>query len=1188
MEQTQIISKMSEYLHLSTIVLAGWLSKRLPKLTENWWNECVLNSLSDFQRGRAISSGLTKLEELDLSALLRVANKNWIEMRSIFYLPQSERDCINNMFLVRNNWAHCAGTIPGKDVVIQNIETLSSFLQQMMVANDMLAGINVFKASVKQMSTLAPEKTENEQAMESIDTAINIMKITEKSMVYLVSDPTVKGMVYAVTQLDGTNKYDVFINGEIKTFYDGQIALVETEAEYISLDIINLQSCLTAYQINNPAIGSLYSLNAARIDFVPYQFRPALKIIKSDVPRILIADSVGVGKTIEAGLILKEMEARFELEKILIICPKPLVVERKWELEMKRFDEDFVSINGGTLRQIISDIHRDGEWPERYGKVIVPYSILGKDVLFGQGGTKKRQNLGLLDLDPAPHFDLVIVDEAHHIRNSDTQGYAVVKYFCDHADAVVFLTATPLQTSDDDLYTLLNVLRPDVVLDKETFKMMSNPNKYISKASHHIRTTNENWQEAAMRELAEIKTTQWGQNIICPNPVYNEAIHLLKTDNISREDRVKLISDVESLHSFSGMLNRTRRQDIQDFCIRRSHTVESCFTHEQQALHDELLGFEAAALSVLHSNSSIRFMMTTISRQAASCIFGLAPFIRGMIKRRFNQILDDPEFDIDSLDIDDKSTAVLNNMAKNVLDLADNLPVEDPKFDSIERIIEEKQKLEKNKIIVFSTFKHTLAYIKEKLIDRGYRVAQIDGSVKDEERLALRSRFERPKEDSAALDILLFTEVGCEGLDYQFCDMMINYDLPWNPMRIEQRIGRIDRRGQKSEIVNIYNMITEGTIDAVIYHRCLMRIGVFEESIGECSEILGDMTRELNFIAIDPNLTAEERQVKLERIADNEVRKVQEMRKLESEEKQLFGFDLSNYAMSKEIQEAENPWLNSKWLLHLIKQYLNQKIGKGNYITGDSDLKLLRLSADTRRLLLDDFRKLSNVKSSVKRKWELYLKSNTPNCQITFDSVAAENNRNAFFITPIHPFAKQAAAHFAFNKSSYISIKYDSIDQPAGQYPFSIYAWEFKGFKAQCKLVAVCADSGIQKEIMEIIQDAQQIELKPSSFKDMWDKLESCHLSMWTAEKQNHKAAAEASARYKLESLTNNFTNRKRIIEQQIADAYEDNIIRMKQGELENATVLYKEKVTTIEQETIKADIHIELIANGILKIGGD
>ena len=104
-------------------------------------------------------------------------------------------------------------------------------------------------------------------------------------------------------------------------------------------------------------------------------------------------------------------------------------------------------------------------------------------------------------------------------------------------------------------------------------------------------------------------------------------------------------------------------------------------------------------------------------------------------------------------------------------------------------------------------------------------------------------------DDANAFDILLFTEVGSEGLDYQFCNMMINYDLPWNPMRIEQRIGRIDRRGQISEFVNIYNLITSGTVDADIYTRCLLRIGVFEKSIGECEEILGEIGRQVERIA---------------------------------------------------------------------------------------------------------------------------------------------------------------------------------------------------------------------------------------------------------------------------------------------------------------------------------------------------
>ena len=263
-----------------------------------------------------------------------------------------------------------------------------------------------------------------------------------------------------------------------------------------------------------------------------------------------------------------------------------------------------------------------------------------------------------------------------------------------------------------------------------------------------------------------------------------------------------------------------------------------------------------------------------------------------------------------------------HSIAKNILEMADNLPEDDPKFDGVLQIIREKQKSENNKIILFSTFRYTLYYIKRKLREAGFRVEQIDGSVKNDDRLDFRARFELPKDDPEAIDIMLFTEVGSEGLDYQFCDMMINYDLPWNPMRIEQRIGRIDRRGQGSEVVNIYNVITSDTVDADIYDRCLSRIGVFEGSIGECEEILGEIGRQIELIALDTSLTDAERKAKLEQMADNEVRKAQELNKLESEEKELFGFDLSNYTMSKEIQEAESPFLSARSIQHLVEMYL--------------------------------------------------------------------------------------------------------------------------------------------------------------------------------------------------------------------------------------------------------------------------
>jgi len=1190
MNEQVIVSKMHEYLHSATKALCAWLGKMLPRVSEDWWQVCVMDNLSFAQKGFAEENGYSKLEDLDLAALLRVADRSWYDMRSFAYLPTRDRQCVREMVKVRNNWAHLAGAIADKDVVLRDIDTLLSFFENVMLTNKYTDSVNAFRQDVESADFSAVFEDETPsvstpQAQEST----NPGEIQEKDRVFLVGDPDTKGMVFSVDVINGTRKYEVFVDGEIKTFYDGQIQKIDSAPSYSWIDVGTLLSDLTAYEINNPSAGNLYSLNAARIDFVPYQFRPALKLIKSDEPKILIADSVGVGKTIEAGLIIKELEARNELDNILIVCPKPLVAERKWELEMKRFDEDFIPLDGSILRQAISDTHRDEEWPARYSKAIIPYSILDSRVYEGEEHRRGRQ-YGLLDLDPAPHYDLVIVDEAHHIRNGSLDkdkayAYKCVRYFCEHADAVVMLTATPLQTSDDDLFTLMNLLRPDVIMDKEVFQMMSRPNEFIYKCSHAIRGAGEGWQETAIAEMHNIKTTQWGENVIAKNPLYADILRRLEMPNISREDRVKLVSDVESLHSFNTMLNRTRRKDIQDFCIRRSYTVETKFTPQQYDLHNELLKFEFEALSKLHNTRCIPFMMSTIRRQAASCIFGLAPHIRDLITRRFNQMVEDPDIDMDDYDLDDKASSVLMALAHHVLELADLLPDDDPKLDSVLKVIDEKQKQDNNKIILFSSFRHTLAYLENKLRSRGYRVAQINGSIKDDDRRDLRERFELDKSDPDALDLLLFTEVGSEGLDYQFCDTMINYDLPWNPMRIEQRIGRIDRRGQKSEAVNIYNVITADTVDADIYSRCLMRIGIFERSIGECEEVLGSIGAQIEQIAVSTVLTDDERRVKLEQMADNEVRRMQELSKLEDEERALFGFDLSNYTAAKEIKDAESPWISPVNIQRLVERYLSDRLGEGQYIIGTSELKQIRLSKEARISLLEDFRKLSNVKSAQKRRWENYLKGSEPLHRLTFTTETASKERRAFFITPMHPLVKQAAKFYVSSQVSYIHLDYYSEDLPQGTYPFSIFAWSYVGLNPMFRVVPVCDNDLIAAELTDILQEAETSSKSVSVSKDTWSSLEGKHIAFWQSEKQKYLSGIQSTANYKLESISSNYRNRRRTLEQKIRDAFDEKIRRMYQSELNSATEKYQVKVQEINEQASRADIHTSLVANGIIEI---
>ena len=220
----------------------------------------------------------------------------------------------------------------------------------------------------------------------------------------------------------------MFIDGAAKWFYESQFEDAEAlgeKSQLVSLD--QFHAYLTALQIQHPGLSTLYSLNAARVDFIPYQFRPVLKFIRADRPRLLIADGVGVGKTIEAGLILRELQARREVRSVLIICPRPLVTERKWQLEMKRFEERFTHLDGNTLRYCISETELEGEWPEQHAKTIIPYSLFEEVLLHGDHASgsirRKKRRQGLLGLNPPPRFDLVIIDEAHHVRNPNTYSY---------------------------------------------------------------------------------------------------------------------------------------------------------------------------------------------------------------------------------------------------------------------------------------------------------------------------------------------------------------------------------------------------------------------------------------------------------------------------------------------------------------------------------------------------------------------------------------------------------------------------------------------------------------------------------------------------------------------------------------------------------------------------------------------
>ena len=1180
--------------------LAVFLEKVLPPLFDDWWREAVLNSLSHHQQKQVEQRRITTLTGLDLAGLLKVLDQsqNWYKISTRLQLPGEARHFVKEMQTVRNRWAHPnVEGFPVEDIY-RDMDTIQRFAGIIGADDAFIEEVRRTKASILAQDSFSPDSetkitsSPGEPENTSKNPDGNKLEFQRGDIVFVKSNPEKLGAVVELHPGQPENRFDIFIDNKIQTFYASQLQAQEKDANEVELiSREQFHARLTALQIMHPGLSTLYSLNAARIDFIPYQFRPVLRFIKSERPRLLIADSVGVGKTIEAGLILRELQARRDIRSVLIICPRPLVIEKKWQNEMKRFEEKFTHLDGDTLRYCVNETHLDGRWPEQHRKTIIPYSLFDETLLHGSKTGKRRK--GLLDLDPPPRFDLVIVDEAHHIRNKNTYRHEAVRFFCDNAEAAIFLTATPIQLGSNDLFVLLNLLRPDLVLDRNSFDHMAKPNPFINQAVAAMRSKNPEWQSLAFEALIQAVATPWGQAILSKNPDFLEILSQLKSGEILHEQRVKMITTTEGMHTFAGIINRTRRRDIGDFTVRKPQTVNVLFTDGQRCLHDELLRIQEEIFRRIHVNINMKFIMTTIRRQAASCLFGLAPFLEDILNRHIDE-LSNLSIEEDSDDGEYSETSDIDSIQAQIqalLNVARTLDPNDPKLESLREIIRNKQTLPKNKIMVFSSFRHTLSYILKNLCHEDWRVGLMHGGTPDEERIELRSRFEKPKEEADALDILLFSEIGCEGLDYQFCDCIVNYDLPWNPMRVDQRIGRIDRNGQKSESIAIFNLITPGTVDADIYERCLERIGVFERALGGNEEIFGEITQGIMNIANNFELTEEERREKLQQLADNEIRILQEQEAFEDQQAELFGIGLSEAQMNNELAAATNFWLSPGYLQNMARLYLQSVCGQEQeFILGEKPLKKFRLSQEVRNNLLKDFQQISSRNTPVYREWENWLKGGNQYLPITFDYDCAMRHYEAAFIMPLHPLVKQAAMFFNSERKILTSLRATSDEIPAGRYEFAIYQWRYSGIREDLLLKPVASDNVVTEHLIRLLEQAAEcaIDLREGEVDaSVWEELDKWHYDLWNEAKAVHCRKTQELATHRKESLTTSHKARIAQLQEQIDQATNEKIRRMRHSEKNAAESDYARRIQELDIAAERAEIVADPVAYGIIHVFG-
>lgn len=597
---------------------------------------------------------------------------------------------------------------------------------------------------------------------------------------------------------------------------------------------------LTQRKIANHLTDTLYSYDAARIQIEPHQFKPLLKLLDSPYRRLLIADEVGLGKTIEAGIILNEFDLRERLERVLVVCPHALLYKWRDELEAK-FGMRFEVWSASQMRRWLEEALRTGiAAPGRW--------IASLEAL-------RSPELGELMEEATVSIDLLIVDEAHHLRNDDTYSFELGQRLSKLSDIVLFLTATPLNLRNRDLFNLVHLLLPDVYSDEDTFLAQIAPNQALNSAIRQLRGGAPNQE---VRAQLGILTTGANSALFSRSTRFNEVLERLdSTEALTRDERVAFQRICTDLNALDGVMTRTRKADVAPFAVREPYAIELQFSGSERAFYDAVTAFCVERYSTTGGSG---FGAITYQRMLCSSI----PAMRSVL----NQIADGTQQDLDESDVfvDAEEKRAYSSSEEQLLQEArlagEAVGVDDSKLRALEELLQKLVTQEGVKrILIFSFFRRTVQYLRFRLESK-YRVGCIVGGMQLEERADEVDRFR-----DGEVEILLSSEVGGEGLDFQFCNVLVNYDLPWNPMRVEQRIGRLDRYGQQHEKILIYNLFVSDTVETRIFGRLFERIELFKAAIGDLEAILGESVRELTAAAMDLRLTPEQQAAKAEQLA---------------------------------------------------------------------------------------------------------------------------------------------------------------------------------------------------------------------------------------------------------------------------------------------------------------------------------
>jgi superfamily II DNA or RNA helicase len=836
----------------------------------------------------------------------------------------------------------------------------------------------------------------------------------------------------------------------------------------------DLRRLLTHVKLNGRLANLLYSMEVTNTDFYAYQFKPVLKMLSSVSNGIIIADEVGLGKTIEAGLIWTELRSRFDYSRVMILCPAFL--REKWRRELSnRFGIEAEIVDAKQVYKILSS---------SAANTTKGFAIIGSiQGLRPQKGwddedidSKRASSLLAHHLKKHQHdnplIDLLVIDEAHYLRISDVKHpdkkTAVLgRLLRDVSEHIVLLSATPIHLRNYDLYSLLNIVDDATFNQPLVFDEILNANAPLLNAREEIIK-----RPLSVDEFKNLIGKALQNSLLSGN---RQLSSLLETppSELELKDpkfRSEIAYRLESINLLGHVVTRTRKRDVVEWRVLRDAYPEIIPLTRPERLFYEAVTEAVRDFCATHSQSE-GFILTTPQRQMSS---SMAAALREW--KRKSELYSEQLYEDYGQDVEEDAhitKPVLAQLISRVEQFGDfeTLRNSDSKYKRLLGILRNYLKdHSSDKIVLFSFFRATLDYLSERLFEDGIN------------NIVLKGNSDIPKDEiidsfssSDGPNVLLSSEVGSEGIDLQFSHVLINYDLPWNPMKVEQRIGRIDRLGQRADKVVIWNLFYEDTIDAKIYDRLHKRLKIFEHALGGLEPIIGEQIQKLTLELLLGHLTPDQEVARIEQTAQALATRLQHEEDLEKDAIHLVAYGDYILNQVKAVRELHR-WVTGKdiqvYVIDFFRLYYpGCKFSQTSQKVSEFDVTLTNAAKQD----LETFIRGQRLGSTTQ-----FVRNDPQPVRCRFENKIISEKSQIEIVNQVHPLVRFVSSRLeAIDEQHYPAVsialnkKHLNKGSTSGIYVFTIQQWSFDGLQQIEKLSYAAMNYDDQQTLLE--EDAERL-----------------------------------------------------------------------------------------------------------------